>query len=434
MLKTRIAPTDAVAYEPPRLPTGPILAASDAAPESDAALSMAQLLAARTSAAVQVISVLPPFSSGMYAYDLVPVPLEDDATARKHRELDVRGQVARTQIVRAPQGASAWPVIVETGDPASILAERAREVGARVVVTGRGRHHLLGRVLGGEMLLKLLQAGDTPVFAVDSTLTHLPRRVLIGIDFSEQSLYAAHVALAFVAPDALVSLVHVAPHAREWDSAVRKASDSYQRQVRSALTQLRDTLQRGELRFEEVLLTGKPADALLAYARDVDADLIASATHGYGFIRRAMLGSVASSLVRGAACSLLCVPGSAHTASAAYARRLAAGEAFAVHPDQFDQELGAFSRRNARRLCAVERHDDHLGAQPMGRTLPLVGATYDKHTASATLMFGASELRGAHLSHVVADVRAIEIARDLFGRDVSLRLIHDDAATLVELE
>ncbi len=428
MLTTRIAPADAVAYEPPRLPTGPILAASDAAPESDAALSMASLLATHTGAAVQVMSVLPPYASSMYAYDLVPIPLENDAALRQRRDADVRAQVARTQVA-----ATAWPIVVETGEPADVLTSRAREIGARVVVTGRGRHQLLGRMLGGELLLRLLQFGDAPVFAVDPTLTHLPRRVVIAIDFSEQSLYAAHVALTLVAPDAFVSLVHVAPHAREWDTATRQAADAYQRQVRLSLTQLRDSLQRGELRFEEILLTGRPADALIAFARDANADLIASATHGYGFIRRAMLGSVASSLLRGAECSLLCVPGSAHSAAAAYARRVAAGEAFQIPRDRFDPELAAFARRNSRRLCAVERHDRVYGAQPFGHALPLVGATFDAHSGDVSLMFGASELRGQHLTHVAHHVTRVEVARDPFGRDVSLRLVHEDGETILEL-
>ena len=417
-----------VTFDPPRMPSGPILAASDASVESDAALALASLLAAHTGASVQIVSVLRPTPNNTYAYDLVPAPLESDVAARQRRESEVRMQVARTQVMGAT-----WPVLVHTGDPSRTLTDHARGMNARVIVTGRGRHHLLGRMLGGELLLRLLQTGETPVFAVEPSLTHLPRRVVIAIDFSEQSLYAAQVALPLVAPDAKITLVHVTPRIREFDAAVRQAAETYQRQVRESLAQLQTSLQRDDLQFESVVLDGKPADALLAFALDAHADLIVSATHGYGFIRRAMLGSVASSLVRGAGCSILCVPGSAHSAAAAYARRVAAGDAFVVPHEMFDSELGMFSRRNARRLCTVEVQTARLGTMTLGHAMPLVGATFDRTTALVALMFGASELWGEHISHDLRDVTGIEIARDSFGRDLSVRFIHGDGETFVEL-
>jgi nucleotide-binding universal stress UspA family protein len=320
------------------------------------------------------------------------------------------------------------------GDPARVLTGHARTCDARVLVTGRGRHQLIGRMLGGELLPRLLEVGDVPIFAVEPTLQRLPRRVVMAMDFSEQSLYAAQVALGFVAPDALITLVHVTPRTRDWDSVTRASDDVYQRQARTSLAQVRASLERAELRFAEILLSGKPAETLIAYATDNDADLIVSATHGYGAVRRAMLGSVASTLVRSAPCSVLCVPGSAHSAATAYARRVTSGQTTAIAPELFDHELAAFSTRNQRRLCAVEIHANGSAPQTLGHGLPLVGATYDPSARSVALMFGSSELRGQHLTHAVANVQGIEFARDMHGRDVILRLLHEDGTTLVQLE
>ena len=74
------------AYEPTLLPAGPIIVASDGSADSDAAFPMAQVLAARTNAQVRVLSVLQPYASSMYAYDLVPMPLETEAVTRAPRE------------------------------------------------------------------------------------------------------------------------------------------------------------------------------------------------------------------------------------------------------------------------------------------------------------------------------------------------------------
>jgi nucleotide-binding universal stress UspA family protein len=59
-----------------------------------------------------------------------------------------------------------------------------------------------------------------------------------------------------------------------------------------------------------VLAESPPALELGRYASSLDVDLIAVATHGRGGVARAILGSVATDLVRDAACPVLVVPAS----------------------------------------------------------------------------------------------------------------------------
>jgi nucleotide-binding universal stress UspA family protein len=59
-----------------------------------------------------------------------------------------------------------------------------------------------------------------------------------------------------------------------------------------------------------VLTESPPALALGRYASTLDVDLIAVATHGRGVVARAILGSVATDLVRNATCPVLVVPAS----------------------------------------------------------------------------------------------------------------------------
>jgi len=53
------------------------------------------------------------------------------------------------------------------------------------------------------------------------------------------------------------------------------------------------------------LLKGKPADAVVHWAREHPCDLIVLATHGRGGLKRLMLGSVAERVVRTAPCSVM---------------------------------------------------------------------------------------------------------------------------------
>ena len=67
-----------------------------------------------------------------------------------------------------------------------------------------------------------------------------------------------------------------------------------------------------------------------------------------------------------------------------------------VQEQAFDAgaELNAFTTRNVGRACSIEMDRDDFGAQSLGHGMPLVGATYDKHDRSISLMFGASSLLG----------------------------------------
>ena len=220
----------------------------------------------------------------------------------------------------------------------------------------------------------------------------------------------------------------------ETQDVLRERGTAAREHARTELSHMHEMLTRDELQFDEVLLSGHGAEELLRYANDTQAELIVSAAHGYGFVRRAVLGSTTTALVRGAACSVLCVPGSARTASTAFARRSAAVQTRTFVPGGVDAELSSFSERNHRRPCTVTVFRGDLGAQRVGHALSLVGATYDEHGKAVSLMFGASKLAGDHLTHRVDSVMEVDLSTDGRGRDAVLRIVHDGGYTLVELD
>lgn len=417
------------AYHPSPRISGPILVASDTSSQSDAAFPLALTLAQRANTTVQVVSAMRPFAMPMYAFDTMPIVVETDSATRAAREALVLAQ--RDRLVSA---AATWPVTVRTGDPAREIVEFAQSIDARVLIVGRGRHAALQRALGGETVLRLLQLGDTPVLAAESRLAGLPRRVVIATDFSEFSLYAAQVALPLVAPDAHVTLVHVAPPFAETDAVLLDRAVAYRNQAHHGFSQLHERLGRDGVTFEDVYAVGNPSEELIKVVRAKEADLVVTATHGYGFLRRMVLGSVAAELVRHAPCSVLCVPGSAQTLVAARARPATSSRTHDLDLSVLDAELAAFSERNTGRSCTVEIDQRDLGAQILGHSLRVVGATYDEPTRIVSLMFGASILIGEHLTHAIPDVTSVAICSDGEGRDQVMRLVHGDGQTLVLLD
>ena len=111
---------------------------------------------------------------------------------------------------------------------------------------------------------------------------------------------------------------------------------------------------------------------------------------------------------------------------------VAEGEGTTTLPgDEWVRALADFSSRNAGRPCTVEVDQTVLGAQVLGSALPLVSASYDRRAGAITLDFGASRLRGEHLSHTVPSPREVQVLADETGRDRALRIAHEGGQTLV---
>lgn len=417
------------AYTGAVLPSGPLLVASDLSGESDAAYPIAARLALQTGADVEIVSVLPPYVMPMYGFDAVPIPVEVDAGYRTTRAAALLAQQRR--LVKEPR---VWSTAIISGEPGRETTERARLLNARLIIAGRGRHAIGQRLLGGETVLRMLQLGDTPVLAVAPSLTELPHRVVIATDFSDFSEYAARVALPLMAPDAHVTLMHVAPVHERGDSRLDARALAYREESKSALARLRARLGDITQIVDDVVVEGSPTEVLVEYVVACGADLVVSATHGYGFFRRMVLGSTAAGLLRRAPCSILVVPGSAQVLAATRARTASSAWTRSLLPHAFDAELAAFAVRNAARRTTVEIVQNGHATRTIGQAMPLVSASYDAHDQAIALTFGSSTFGGAHLTHIVATPGSIDVMVDDAGREQAMRIVHPGGYTTLTLD
>jgi len=143
------------------------------------------------------------------------------------------------------------------------------------------------------------------------------RTIVAAIDFSETSEDALRVACALASSHgSTLHLLHVIPDARQqaWSveapgldfSALQQESVEDAERARAART-LPAVSPVG--RVVRRVLSGLPAAREIAqYAATQGADLIVVGTHGYGPVRRLVLGSVADQVVRMAPCPVLMVP------------------------------------------------------------------------------------------------------------------------------
>jgi hypothetical protein len=223
--------------------------------------------------------------------------------------------------------------------------------------------------------------------------------------------------------------VHVAPRDAttfEWEGWDR----TYREDAGEAMLRLRHRLNVPKsMSVQTVLLQGDAATELLSFASSVQADLIATGSHGYGMITRMLLGSVTTRLIRLSTCSVLAVPRGAVASEVRIMTDALTGQPLAR--ENWAAELDRFSRANAGRRAMLEVDDADLGAQAQEYDYPFRGATYDHNDGRISLMFGDAAGTGHHLTRGIGKPDAVGILRGQQGRDLALRIAHGKGQTLL---
>jgi nucleotide-binding universal stress UspA family protein len=138
-------------------------------------------------------------------------------------------------------------------------------------------------------------------------------KILLAIDNSEYSAEAIkEVAKRPWPPKTIVRVISVvepvpAPAAELWYDASGSLERVQQEMTKRAakLTQkTSESLKRKELKIESAVREGDARALIVDEARKWSADLIVLGSHGYTGIKRLLLGSVASSVVSHAPCSV----------------------------------------------------------------------------------------------------------------------------------
>ena len=140
---------------------------------------------------------------------------------------------------------------------------------------------------------------------------HLPRNILVPTDFSDNASDALDYAVALAAKlDAKVHVLHVigmpvmgVDYAMDTGTMISSLADGAQIELDHLVTGRAEKVAFGPT----LLRTGDPRDVIDASGKDVNADLIVMGSQGRRGIARLLLGSVAESVARTAACPVLLV-------------------------------------------------------------------------------------------------------------------------------
>lgn len=137
--------------------------------------------------------------------------------------------------------------------------------------------------------------------------------ILVAFDFSDTSMaaltYGRNLALTFGGRLHVLHVADVIPTSAA-QFYPEGPGDPEAKAIELALNQLRTLLASADTAptaTPAVRLSPSPADAIVAYAKEMHADIIVIGTHGREGMSRLFLGSVAERVVRSAPCPVLVV-------------------------------------------------------------------------------------------------------------------------------
>ena len=219
-------------------------------------------------------------------------------------------------------GGVAVDLVVDVGQPAHCILERADQLLADVIVMATHGTKGFERLVLGSVTEKVLRKARCGVFTVPP-LARAPSarpfaRILCPIDFSDPSLAAFEAAVALARDSsAALTLLHVVewpwhepppPLASDLPPAQAAALVEFRRYVETSATMRLEKLAEGlalRPRPSLSIVHGKSYVEILRVAAQTGADLIAVGVHGRNVLDMALFGSTTNHLVREAACPVL---------------------------------------------------------------------------------------------------------------------------------
>jgi nucleotide-binding universal stress UspA family protein len=208
--------------------------------------------------------------------------------------------------------------LVASSSSARGLHTLAEEAAADLVVVGSSKEGRLRQVFAGSVGMALLHGGPcsvaiAPVGFADAAPESIAE-VTLGFDGSEEAQLALHEAIDLAhsahAPLRVVAVAEPPPIVygkgagatrvpRELKDAIRELTEQH---LDEAIRQVPD-----DLEHERTLAEGHPAEVLAGIAV-ADGGVLVLGSRAYGPLRRVLLGSVSTPLVRSAPCPLIVHP------------------------------------------------------------------------------------------------------------------------------
>lgn len=288
-----------------------ILLATDGSPDAALATRAAADLSKRTGARLHVVHVWRPLPRGTAPGDYSEYANSGTEQAAKtllEEQVESIGEA----------GANVAGTHFEEGSPAERILDVADGIGAGVIVVGSRGQGKLRRLIMGSVSERIVHHAPCPVLVVrGGEGAWPPQKIVVGDDGSEEAKsageLATHIGKLF---ERRVILVRAGreperpPELPEYEQSLyERLVVDYSRREELELEKRADELEElVGLRPETRFAVEDAAVAILDAAGEDPATLVAVGSRGLGVVRRVILGSVSTKIVRSTSGSVLICP------------------------------------------------------------------------------------------------------------------------------
>jgi nucleotide-binding universal stress UspA family protein len=198
---------------------------------------------------------------------------------------------------------------VVSGTVPGALADHAAASGSQLIVMSTHGRTGFARWLMGSVSERLLRVAPCSALVVrGATVGSVPviRRVLVAVDLSEHSRRALDAALAIARAlgAAELEVLHAVASPLHADTAssrpglVERMRERARAELERFVADVVAAGPPGAVAIEQTLISGSPTTTINEHVAARRPDLLVLGTHGYGGVKRLVLGSVAEALAR----------------------------------------------------------------------------------------------------------------------------------------
>ena len=272
-----------------------ILLATEGSEFSEGAVREAIKLAKRCSSRLHAISVVetnPEYSS------LAPQLVEKS-------EKQARAYLENVQARAKTEGVDCGLVLYEGESSYRDIADEAEKQKSSMIVMGRRGRKGFKRLVMGSTTAWVIGHAPCSVLVVPRAAQIAFKNVLLATDGSKYSTAAASEAIGIAKLNkskltviAVVPADLASPADIEFGVGVmEKVSDQMMREAEKNTKAVKETAQKEGVDVQALVMTGRPANAIIETAKDKDADLIVVGSHGRTGLDRLLMGSVAERVI-----------------------------------------------------------------------------------------------------------------------------------------
>ncbi len=199
-------------------------------------------------------------------------------------------------------------ILVEIGEPAEVVLEK--EEAYDLAFMGSHKKGLVERILVGSTTEKVVKYSKKPVFVLKGKEPEGIKKVLIGYDLSEHAKKALEFAVNLLKPfSPHIVLLHVEETIElPLVEGIRDVlSEKYREEKLKHIEKIKDWLRESGFTASAYILEDRsPADGIRNFLKeDPDIDIVVLGSRGLSGLKRVLLGSTSSELLRSLEVSLI---------------------------------------------------------------------------------------------------------------------------------